>query len=136
MNTRTIELRLKGFGTPPGNARAEVAELTLPERLKRAAVVFGAFVAVAIIALPIPIVHFVVVPGGLLLAVALGAVRLGQGQIFRGVQGRCPYCGTEQQFSLFGRFRLPRQVDCVNCHRVLTLEEEDRTRKGRKVERE
>ena len=125
MNTRTIELRLKGFGAPPGNARAEVADLTLSERLKRAAVVFGAFVAVAIVALPIPIVHFVVVPGGLLLAVTLGAARLGQGQIFRGVEGCCPYCGTEQQFSLFGRFRLPRRVNCVGCHRVLTLEERD-----------
>ena len=125
MNTRTIQLRLKGFGAPPGNARAEVAELTLAERLKRAAVVFGAFVAVAIIALPIPIVHFVLVPGGLLLAVALGAARLGQGQIFRGAEGRCPYCGTEQRFSLFGRFRLPRQVDCVSCHRRLTLEARD-----------
>jgi len=35
---------------------------------------------------------------------------------------RCPFCGTEQQFSLFGRFRLPRQVNCVNCRRRLTLE--------------
>lgn len=125
MNTRIIELRLKGFGAPSGDARAEVADLTLAERLKRAAVVFGAFVTVAIVALPIPIVHFVVVPGGLLLAVALGAARIGQGQIFRGAEGRCPYCGTEQQFSLFGRFHLPRQVDCVSCHRGLTLEARD-----------
>jgi hypothetical protein len=127
MTTRTIELRLKGFGTPPGEARAEVAELTSSDRLKRAAVVFGAFVAVAVIAIPIPIVHFVLVPGGLLLAVTLGAVRLGQGRIFRGAQGRCPFCGTEQQFPLFGRFRLPRQVHCISCHRRLILEADVRT---------
>jgi hypothetical protein len=120
--TRTIELRLKGFGAPSGTARAEVAELSAAERLKRAAVVFGAGVAVAVVALPIPIVHFVLVPGGLLLAVALGGVRLGQGRIFRGAEGRCPFCGTEQQFSLFGRFRLPCRVDCVSCHRGLTVE--------------
>jgi hypothetical protein len=123
VNTRTIELRLKGFGAPPGDARAEVAELTPAERLKRAGAMFGAFVAVAVVALPIPIVHFVLVPGGLLLAVALGGARLGQGRIFRGATGRCPFCGTEQQFSLFGRFRLPRRVDCVSCHRRLMLEE-------------
>ncbi len=122
MTTATIELRLKGFGAPPGAARAEVAELTPRDRLKRAAVVFGTFVAVALIALPIPIVHFVLVPGGLVLAVVLGAVRLGQSRIFRGVEGRCPFCGTEQQFSLFGRFRLPRRVDCASCHRRLSLE--------------
>jgi hypothetical protein len=122
LTLQTIELRLHGFGTSPAPARAEVAELSTPERLKRAAVVFGAFLAVAIIALPIPIVHFVVVPGGLLLAVSLGLLRLREGRIFRSVAGRCPFCGTEQAFPVLGRFRLPRQVDCGNCHRRLTLE--------------
>ena len=122
MNLRTIPLTLHGFGTSPAPARAEVAELSRAERLKRAAVVFGAFVAVALIALPIPIVHFVVVPAGLLLAVSLGLLRLREGEIFRAVDGRCPFCGTEQSFSVLGRFRLPRQVDCANCHRRLTLE--------------
>jgi hypothetical protein len=113
---------LHGFGAPPASARAEIAELSPADRLKRAGVAFGAFVAVAVVALPIPIVHFVVVPGGLLLAVVLGALRLRESEIFRGVEGRCPFCGTEQQFSIFGRYRLPRAVDCVNCHRKLVLE--------------
>jgi hypothetical protein len=122
VNLRTIALTLHGFGTSPAPARAEVAELSKAERLKRAAVVFGAFVAVAVIALPIPIVHFVVVPAGLLLAVTLGLLRLREGEIFRAVEGRCPFCGTEQSFSVLGRFRLPRQVDCGKCHRRLSLE--------------
>ena len=122
MNLRTIPLKLHGFGTPPAPARAEVAELSKAERLKRAGVVFGAFVAVAVIALPIPIVHFVLVPGGLLLAVTLGLWRLREGEIFRAVEGRCPFCGTEQTFQVLGRFRLPRAVDCAKCHRRLTLE--------------
>ena len=123
MIIRLIELRLHGFGAPPGLARAEVAELAPAERAKRAAVVFGAFIAVAIIALPIPIVHFVLVPGGLLLAVVLGGLRLRERAVFRGVSGRCPFCGTEQRFPLFGRFRLPKDVHCANCGRKLTLEE-------------
>jgi hypothetical protein len=122
VNLRTIELRLHGFGTPPAPARAEVAELSRAERLKRAAVVFGAFIAVAVIALPIPIVHFVLVPGGLLLAVTLGLLRLREGEVFRAVDGRCPFCGAEQAFQVLGRFRLPREVDCAACHRRLTLE--------------
>jgi hypothetical protein len=120
--TRTIELKLKGFGAPPGTARAEVAELSAAERLKRAAMMFGAGVAVAVVALPIPIVHFVLVPGGLLLAVALGAAKDPALTQPDAAEGRCPFCGTEQQFSLFGRFRLPRQVDCANCRRRLMLE--------------
>ena len=118
---------MHGFGAPPASARAEVAELAPAERLKRAALVFGAFVAVAVVALPIPIVHFVLVPGGLLLAVTLGVLRLREGKIFRGVEGRCPFCGTEQQFSIFGRYRLPRAVDCMKCNRRLTLEATERT---------
>ena len=123
MTTRTVDLRLHGFGAPTAPARAEVAELAPADRLKRAAVVFGAFVAVAIVALPIPIVHLMLVPGALLLAVVLGALRLREHAIFRDVSGRCPFCGTEQHFALLGRFRLPKDVHCTNCGRRLTLEE-------------
>lgn len=122
MITRTIDLQLRGFGAPPATARAELAELSPVDRLKRAAVVFGAFIAVAVVALPIPIVHFVLVPAGLLLAFTLGAWRLREGVIFRGVEGRCPLCGAEQRFPLMGRFRVPRPVDCEHCRRRLTLE--------------
>src|SRR6478609_6461768 len=124
MIVRTVELRLHGFGAPPASARAEVAELAPADRLKRAAVVFGAFLAVAIVALPIPIVHFMLVPGGLLLAVVLGGLRLREDAIFRDVSGRCPFCGREQHFPLFGRFRLPKDVHCATCGRKLTLEPE------------
>ena len=124
MTTRTLELRLHGFGAPTVPARAEIAELAPADRLKRAAVVFGAFVAVAIVALPIPIVHFMLVPGGLLLAFLLGGLRLREDAIFRDVSGGCPFCGTEQHFPLFGRFRLPKDVHCANCGRKLTLEPE------------
>jgi hypothetical protein len=123
VNTRYLELRVHGFGAPPGSARAEIAELAPAERAKRAAVAFGAFVAVAIIALPIPIVHFVVVPGGLLLALVMGGLRLREAAVFRDVSGRCPFCGTEQHFPLFGRFRLPKDVHCASCGRKLTLEQ-------------
>jgi hypothetical protein len=123
MTTRSLELQLHGFGAPLAPAQAEVAELAPRDRLKRAAAIFGTFIAVAIIAIPIPIVHFVVVPGGLLLAFLLGAVRLREGAIFRGVRGKCPFCGTEQQFPLYGRFSLPKSLHCSNCGRKLTLDE-------------
>lgn len=120
---RSLELQLHGFGAPAAPAQAEIAELAPAERFKRAAVVFGAFVAVAIVALPIPIVHFMLVPGGLLLAVVLGGLRLRERAIFRDVSGGCPFCGTQQHFPLFGRFRLPKDVHCSSCGRKLTLEE-------------
>ena len=123
MTTRSLELRLHGFGAPTAPARAEIAELAPVDRLKRAAVVFGAFIAVAIVALPIPIVHLMLVPGALLLAFILGGLRLREDAIFRDVSGGCPFCGTQQHFPLFGRFRLPKDVHCSTCGRKLTLEE-------------
>lgn len=123
MNIRTLDLGLHGFGAPTAPARAEIAELSPADRVKRAAVVFGALVAVAIVALPIPIVHLMLVPGALLLAFVLGGLRLRESAIFRDVSGRCPFCGTEQHFAMLGRFRLPKDVHCTNCGRKLTLEE-------------
>lgn len=122
MTRSEVGLRVKGFGAPPADARAEVAVLSRSERLKRAAAVLGAALAVALVGLPIPIVHFVLVPGALLLGVILAAVRLGQGEVFRAVEGRCPFCCTDQAFPVSGRFRLPRQVHCAHCHRALSLE--------------
>jgi hypothetical protein len=124
MEVRTLRLPLKGFGEAPTAATVELLVLTPADRLKRAAVLFGVFVAVAVVALPIPIIHLFLVPGALLLGLMLSARRLGQAQVFRRVEGRCPFCGTEQAFSIMGPFRLPRQVHCAHCHRQLAIEEE------------
>jgi hypothetical protein len=123
MERRERCVGLKGFGVPPGEARVEIAELTRAERVKRAAATFGVFCVVAAIAIPIPLVHLVLVPGALLLGAGLGAQRLTQSAVFHRVEGGCPFCGTEQTFSVMGRFRLPKTLSCVHCHRELSLEE-------------
>jgi hypothetical protein len=121
MDIRTLTLSLDAFGATPTPARAEIAVLTPAERLKRAGLAFGALFAVALIALPIPLVHFVLVPAALVGAVALAAVRLRQPEIFCSVEGSCPLCGAEQRFPVLGRFRLPRTLHCAECQRELEL---------------
>jgi hypothetical protein len=77
---------------------------------------------VAAVALPIPLVHLVLVPGALLLGIIFGAIRLGHREIFSSAEGACPFCGTRQRLGLAGRvFRLPREVFCRNCRRALDL---------------
>jgi hypothetical protein len=122
MQTRSLELPLRGLGAQPRTARVEVGVLDPTDRLKRAGIAVGAGVAVALIAVPIPIVHLVLVPGALLVGLVLGARRLGQGQTFRGGAGACPYCGTQQEFTIVGRFRLPKTVYCSSCQRELFLD--------------
>jgi hypothetical protein len=67
MEVRFLELPLTGFGVPSTSARIELLELSRTDRLKRAAITFGLGVALALIAVPIPLVHFVLVPAALVL---------------------------------------------------------------------
>ena len=122
MGTRTLTVPLKGFGRPPTDAEVVVQTLTLKARLTRSATVLAAGLVVAAIALPIPLVHFVLVPGAILLGIAFGAIRLRHREIFSSAEGACPFCGTRQRLGLTGRvFRLPREVFCRNCQRALDL---------------
>jgi hypothetical protein len=121
MTTRILKIPLKGFGAPATDAEVQLAVLDPRDRLKRAAVVFLAFLLIAVGAIPIPLVHFVLVPLALLLGIGFGANRLRQHEIFRQVEGRCPFCGTQQSFTVMGSFHLPKRLHCGNCQRELEL---------------
>lgn len=121
MDRQALELSLKGFGAPSGEVRVELSVLDGRERMKRALLAFGLCVLAALVALPIPLVHFVLVPTALVAGVALAALRLRQARVFRSVEGRCPLCGTEQRFEVMGSFRLPKILHCGSCSRELQL---------------
>jgi hypothetical protein len=108
LTTRSLNASLKGFGSPPTPAEIVVETLTVSQRLRRAAVALGLAAALALVALPIPLVHFVLVPAALLLGLIFAALRLNQREIIRSAEGSCPYCSTHQRLGLAGRvFRLP-----------------------------
>jgi hypothetical protein len=119
----SIELPLKGFGAPATVAQVEFYDLSAADRLKRAGTILGAGLLAAIIFIPVPLVHLIIVPAALVLGVLLALVRLRQGEIFRSVVGKCPFCGTEQRFTALGRFRIPKKLNCSSCKRQLILEE-------------
>jgi hypothetical protein len=122
MDSRSLSVPLKGFGRAPTQAYLVVDTLTLGGRLVRGGSVVAAGLAIALIALPIPLVHLVLVPAALLLCIPIGVVRMRHREIFRLAEGTCPFCGTTQRFGLAGRvFRLPREVFCRNCRRALDL---------------
>jgi hypothetical protein len=122
VNTRSLILSLSGFGCAPTEATVVVARLTLRERIARSARAVGAGLVAALIALPIPLVHFVFVPGAVLTGLTLGIIRVRQREIFESAEAACPYCGTAQRLGLAGRtFHLPRAVHCHHCGRQLDL---------------
>ena len=123
MERRRQELAVRGFGAQPTTAVVVLDILNHAERMRRAGAILGAGVIAALIALPIPLVHFVFVPGALIAGITMAAIRMRQQEVFRSAEGACPYCGAEQQFSVMGRFKLPKQLHCTSCQRQLTLDE-------------
>lgn len=122
MEVRSLELPLRAFGAEATAARVELDVLSPTDRLKRAGVIIGISLAVAIVAIPIPLVHLVLVPGALVLGVIFSLVKLSQNEIFRTVRGRCPYCAADQSFTVMGRFKLPKKLYCKSCQQELTLD--------------
>jgi hypothetical protein len=123
MEVHSLPGSLRGFGAKPTVAHIELNTLTLTDRVKRAGTIFGVGIVLALVAIPIPLVHFIMVPGALVGGATLAIVRLGQAEVFRNATGRCPFCGKEQQFSVMGRFRLPKKLHCSSCQRQLLLED-------------
>jgi hypothetical protein len=122
VNTRSLTVPLTGFGCAPTQAHVVVARLTLRQRLARSGRVVGAGLVEAMVALPVPLVHFVFVPGAVLMGLTLGVIRVQQREIFASAEAPCPYCGTDQRLGLAGRaFRLPRSIHCRHCGRQLDL---------------
>jgi len=124
MQLRSVEMPLHGVGAAARTVEVDVGVLGPRDRLKRAGVALAAGLGGAVVALPIPIVHLILVPGFLVAGLAFALRRLGQGETFRGARGLCPFCGVDQRFTLVGPFRLPKRVYCSSCHRELYLDSE------------
>ena len=126
MQIHTLRLPLSGIGVTNGQATAEVATLTLRERLRRGATAPLAGLGIAILVLPIPVVHFAVPPVAILGGIALGIRRATQRKLFHAVHGLCPCCGVEQSLGLNGApFRLPQALKCHACLQLLVLDQVD-----------
>jgi len=106
----------------PGGPRtpgiAAVATPDTRQRVRSAAIGLGMGVLLALIFLPIPIVHFAGVPLALLGGVAVGARRLAPGRRLRAIRGPCPHCGHDQSYFLGARWKrvgLPLKLACAHC---------------------
>lgn len=123
MSATQPQIGIRGIGTGPVAATVEVRSLAAGERLRRAAMGPALGVGVALIVLPIPIVHLIVPPVALVGGVVFGARRMLQRQLFGSVRGPCPCCGIEQSFGLNGaEYRLPQALKCHACLQLLTLD--------------
>ncbi len=89
-------------------------------RVRRAVKGLAGFWGAMVVSVFIPIAHFVLVPSFLFVGVWQFSRRLRTGEMVKGAHGRCPDCGSEQDFEL-GGWGFPQSVQCASCRRGLTL---------------
>jgi hypothetical protein len=123
LSVREELVSIRGFGVVPASATISVHSLSGKERARRAGFPPMIGVGVAILVLPIPIVHLAVPPMAILGGLFLGIRRGLQREIISQARGSCPFCGVEQSLGLTGtNYHLPRDLKCSACLRPLTLE--------------
>jgi hypothetical protein len=75
----------------------------------------------AVVAVFVPFLHFVLVPSLLVAGPIVFFVRMGERVELLGARGTCPMCGHVQPFAEHGRLRAPHPLRCAGCGRQLAL---------------
>lgn len=98
----------------------ERRELPLQERMRRMFKIGGLLLAAALVAVFIPILHFVLVPILLICAVIFGvATWMDRAEILRG-EYTCPLCNKLNTLARESE-NLPRSTRCQHCYGTLHL---------------
>jgi len=112
---------LSVFGAPPAPATVIVRRLSGEARLGRAAARLGLCWGLAVVAVFIPVAHFVLVPSMVAAGIVTGVVAFRQRDRLLQVAGACPRCGVRQRFAPGGAFHPGRTFDCPRCRHALTV---------------
>ncbi len=122
MDTHTRDLVVSGYSNRQNPIAVGVTTFAVRDRMRRAVVGLVTAWAGALISLFIPVAHFVLVPGLVLVGIWIFVRRVTTFQAASQARGRCPDCGAEQDFDLSGgKWTVPYPVTCQSCQRRLTL---------------
>jgi hypothetical protein len=77
--------------------------------------------SLAVAAVLVPVLHFILVPGLLLLGPALAWSRLQEDRTLVYVEGACPACGRVSRDKLMKPWRERTLLRCDGCHRQVAL---------------
>ena len=98
----------------------DIQNLTLLVRLARAAIRGFFFLCFSILCIVIPILHFVLVPIGLLTTVLVVVLSFRVKKLILSGEGQCPSC--LKTVTIYKRsFGLPFEDVCESCHRRLVI---------------
>jgi hypothetical protein len=118
---REVAATLTVFGAAPTRATLTLAPLGVPQRLFRGLAVLVICWGAAVVAVFIPVAHFVLVPG-LAIAGLVGAVlRAREDRRILRIHGPCPRCGRMAEFVPEAGLRRSLAVTCPGCFNRLSV---------------
>jgi hypothetical protein len=112
---------LSGYHGGPTRGTVTIHAFTRDQRWQQALRGIGTWWGHALLALFIPVAHFVLVPSCLLFGAWQFFHRIGTSERATDARGTCPDCGREQSFEVAARWRVPQAVTCRYCDRGLQL---------------
>lgn len=118
---RLIPVRLTENGEKFSDGKIQVQFWNKKERTARALKFGGLCWGGAVIAVILPLVHFVLVPGLLIAGPLLAWNILSKESVVLGGEGSCPNCGKTVAIAR-APFKFPILDLCTNCHRELRVE--------------
>lgn len=102
------------------HGQAELATLSSAERFSRAAKKGGVFFAIALVCILVPMLHFVLVPGFLIVAIVFFTKTMSEHQLIRSADGPCPACKEKIHFNGPINAKGSKEI-CPNCRTLVTM---------------
>lgn len=106
---------------PSSSVDVQVRHRDARQRTTRALATLAACWGLAIVAVFLPLLHFILVPGLLVLGPVLAWSRWHEGNTLLSATGPCPGCEVAQRFSLGQPWRERTMLRCESCGRRLEL---------------
>jgi hypothetical protein len=116
-----IPVQIRGLGDKVSPGTVEHQAWQKRERTLRALKALGITWGLAVAAVLIPLLHFVLVPLLLLAGPAVFVWIAGQEEMILGGRGTCPECGKPLEIAK-STVKWPLKDICTHCHAQLTVE--------------
>ncbi len=117
----TVPARIEYTGKPTSEAEVDLIRRPRSERMRRATIGWAACWGLAVAAVFIPLLHFILVPALLLAGPLVGRWRWREKATVLAARGVCPGCGKPQSIELHQPAGESMPWRCPACGRPLTL---------------
>ncbi len=118
---REVAATIAYHGHPDAAATLRVRTWSKPERTGRAVRALLTCWGLAVLAVFLPVLHFVLVPSLLVAGPIAALARLREGASVLEANGACPACGVTQRFAVSGALREETRLRCESCGRAVSL---------------